>query len=352
MMQGGKWDVVDALTSYESFSQSCVETRLDFFPMGNIMSSVATAAHDLDWESVLQTEGIEYVERGPNVARNHINIHCPWCGISDPSHHLGISLDGKGWGCWRDRTHRGRSPKRLLYKLLGSRAERYLPREEPEALLQSSGLGSRFTLTPTESEDFIDSAQWDRGFKFTHRLTRSDDTFLQYLVETRLLSADTVIRKGLRVAQYGPMSWRVFCPIHWEHKLVGWTARSIGNASPRYLVGPGRIDTLNVIREPFLDSPVILLEGYFDALRLWECSIGKEFGIIVTHGTALSQIKTSQLKKLSQTHPLIFALDDDAQHIAMEYSLAFDGWAVPPPRGRKDLGEATTGEIQSWIQQL
>lgn len=318
---------------------------------------MATLTPTLPWTDLLAQEGVEYVERGPNVARDHINIHCPWCGPEDPSHHLGISLQGKGWGCWRNPTHRGRSPKRLLYKLLGDRAAQYLPQPTSMELLDIAQLPSRFQMTlPVEKETATveDITRWERGFAFTHRLTQSefDRPFLEYLTVRRQLSPHTALRAGLRVTRYGPLSWRILCPIRWVRELQGWTARAIGQATPRYLVGPGRMDTLNLVRPPFLDAPIVILEGYFDALRLLENSPGRQFGIIALHGTALSTHKVQQLDQLSQRHTLIFALDGDAQHLAVEYSLHWDGWASPPPSGRKDLGEAADGEIRTWIHQL
>lgn len=67
-----------------------------------------------DWPRFLREHHIEFVvERKDNIA-----IRCPFCGDSDPSHHLGISLRGKGWNCWRNAEHRGKSRARLIQQLL------------------------------------------------------------------------------------------------------------------------------------------------------------------------------------------------------------------------------------------
>ena len=67
-----------------------------------------------DWVEFLQKHNIEYVTQGSNVAHGNVNIKCPMCGPRDPSHHMGIAIDGAGWSCWRNPQHRGRSPVYLV----------------------------------------------------------------------------------------------------------------------------------------------------------------------------------------------------------------------------------------------
>ena len=44
---------------------------------------------------------------------------CPWCDPGNPQHYiLTINLHGKGWFCWKDRTHRGVRNARLVAALL------------------------------------------------------------------------------------------------------------------------------------------------------------------------------------------------------------------------------------------
>ncbi len=72
-----------------------------------------------DWVKFLEFNNIEYITRGPNLARQNLGIQCPFCGEEDPSAHMGISLLGHGWSCWRNKSHSGRQPHRLIQKLLG-----------------------------------------------------------------------------------------------------------------------------------------------------------------------------------------------------------------------------------------
>lgn len=66
----------------------------------------------------VMSRNIPYADKGANVQRGFITIHCPLCGERDPGLHMGIALDGHFWGCWRDAAHRGRRPARLVQALL------------------------------------------------------------------------------------------------------------------------------------------------------------------------------------------------------------------------------------------
>ena len=73
----------------------------------------------LDVLTFLDHNRIPYRTNGPNCAKGHVVIKCPFCGDEDPSEHLGIQLSTGYWGCWRNSSHRGRRPHRLIMRLLG-----------------------------------------------------------------------------------------------------------------------------------------------------------------------------------------------------------------------------------------
>lgn len=301
------------------------------------------------WPVLLSDEGIEYAEKGRNLY-----IQCPWCGYEDPSKHLGISLDGKGWGCWRNSQHRGRSPARLLFKLLGEKARKYLP--DPATALFGpldtlNYLPSRFSFHHVlEAEVAVDTTAWEDAFALTQRVTSTAPPLVLDYLNGRQLSNSTIQREGLRYARHGALAWRVLCPIRWG-QLVGWTARAIGaSVKPRYITGPGKLDSCNILREERgVGIPTVVVEGYFDGLRLIQCDSSHAFSVVATHGTALSANKADQLKTLADRSKLIFAFDADAELTAVEYALQFDGCAAPMPPNRKDLGECPDDEIQQWV---
>ena len=71
-----------------------------------------------DLPTFLDQQGIDYATSGKNANRDNIRVSCPFCG-DDPSHHLGISLLGKGYFCRRNNAHRGKSPIGLIVALIG-----------------------------------------------------------------------------------------------------------------------------------------------------------------------------------------------------------------------------------------
>lgn len=71
-----------------------------------------------DWLEFLRAKRIHYATKGRNVAAGAVAIKCPFCGAADPSEHLVIRLNGRGWWCWRNRAHRGHSAAWLVSRLL------------------------------------------------------------------------------------------------------------------------------------------------------------------------------------------------------------------------------------------
>ena len=71
-----------------------------------------------DIAEVFDELGIPYRERGANVSSGNVVVRCPWCP-DDPSAHLHVSRETGAFYCWRDGSHRGRNPVRLIMKLAG-----------------------------------------------------------------------------------------------------------------------------------------------------------------------------------------------------------------------------------------
>ena len=79
------------------------------------------------WRELFTHAGIQWVDRGANTSRGHINIRCAWCRDEDPSHHLAIEETTGAYYCRRNPDHYGRSAWRLLSALgLWKKAEKLL----------------------------------------------------------------------------------------------------------------------------------------------------------------------------------------------------------------------------------
>lgn len=256
-----------------------------------------------DWISFLDRNGIEYVSSGPNVSRGNVNISCPFCGSADASHHMGISLHGKGWACWRNSDHRGKSPIRLVQTILGCSRER---------ALQIVGVDRNL---PTNFLDQVQSQFHDDELQQNNSVLRMPKEFLsfsdkpscklfwQYMVNKRGFTKSEVKylskKFDVRYCSRGPFKGRVIFPIVFKRELVSWVGRTVYEiALPRYKVLTNDYelsdrDGCGVAKGPIIDyllwydtlincdrDTICLVEGPMDAARIEV--VGRMHGIAAT----------------------------------------------------------------------
>ena len=186
-----------------------------------------------DWQTFLDNNGVEYVTHGPNVARGEIAIKCPFCGNDDPSHHMGLNLETGKWACWRDSSHAGVNPVRLIRKLLGisfSQAQALAGKGkvldgwdnlDPQNLfskpVSASEKVSSYTLSlPTAFKPYLGSG--------------ADRKFVNYLAKRgfkRSEVPDLFKHYNLHRCTSGLWKDRLILPIYMDGKLVTWTGRSL-----------------------------------------------------------------------------------------------------------------------------
>lgn len=198
-----------------------------------------------DWSTFCKQSGVPFVESGASTAKGNIYIHCPFCGAADKSHHMGLSLSIKQpyWGCWRDPTHRGVAPQRLLVALLscsweeatkivkelgGETAEdydailrRFIDAAEPKA--EPIVVKKRALILPTEFKRLDNASSYSLPYKRYLSRRGFDD------------AAKVSTRFDLRYCLRGPFGGRLIIPIYHKEKLVSWTARDVtGKSTLRY----------------------------------------------------------------------------------------------------------------------
>ncbi len=261
----------------------------------------------MDWISFFHEYSIEYVEKGPNVSRGNINIRCPFCGSADESHHLGVSLSGKGYGCWRNSTHRGKNPAKLIQALLqcsweqASRIAGYDSTYIPEDF---SSKVNQYISNMSSSED---KEKDQVGLSMPKEFLPLANTiaarlFMAYL-RKRKYTTEQILkmhkRFDIRYCKTGPFRNRIIFPIYFENKLVSWTGRAISpDAVIRYkTLSPnkekaqqegtqaalGPIGNYMLWYDKLLKTKahtLCLVEGPFDALRVW--TIGRKMGVVAT----------------------------------------------------------------------
>jgi len=244
-----------------------------------------------DWPDFLDRNGIEYITTGPNVARNNINVHCPLCGAGDPSHHLGISLVGPWWGCWRDHAHRGTSVARLVQLLLGCSWEQAQRLAGESASLPGDLLGSVEALLSTSVPDPAPLRSLKMPEEFLPFSNKPGERYYRSYLLRRGYSnkkIDSLTAKyGIRYCKHGPFRGRIMFPIFYEGKLVTWTGRSIFQSDTlRYKTLTVDPDRASVLGQEYAAGNIsdfllwydeasagtfetlVIVEGPFDALRL------------------------------------------------------------------------------------
>lgn len=173
---------------------------------------------------------IDFVTTGPNVAKGHINVQCPWCGDDDPSHHMGYDLSSGAFGCWRDSSHRGYAQHKLVAALLGINYEkaRSIVGVASRANLSKFDTFVADMFNPNTTEADLTARKLDFSPDIRPLGTGMDDAFCTYILKRGFDSIYEVAeRYSLHYALTGDMKWRVIFPIIKFNELVSWTGRTI-----------------------------------------------------------------------------------------------------------------------------
>lgn len=200
---------------------------------------------------ILSRYSIEYVETGPNVAKGNVNIHCPWCGAEDHSHHLGINLEKGWWGCWRSKQHRSRALYKLISKLTGlsyQDARGITGEGRPRAVqlgdMENAVAALTAPLEGSGSDTDARSIHMPRSMRKlcdrSQTAYASERRYLDYIKHRRKFrrcDVEKVCRRyHLHYCLTGNFQDRLVIPIHENKKLMTYLGRSIyTNATLRYL---------------------------------------------------------------------------------------------------------------------
>jgi hypothetical protein len=242
------------------------------------------------WLPFLEQRHIPYTTTGSNVAKNHVNIACPMCR-DDPSHHMGLCLDPRKpyWGCWRNTSHRGKSPVYLVAKLL--RISRHAA-----ALICGAGQSydvEDFTAAISRLRDgaapapsreahsalvgrLAASLPAPRGV-LPLRLETAAKPYLSYLRRRGFFMPATTARDfDLRYAVTGLFARRLIFPVYQDGAVRNYVGRDVSGASHlryRNLSNDASAEDLSRLiyghDELVLGGETLfIVEGPFDALKL------------------------------------------------------------------------------------
>jgi len=325
-----------------------------------------------DWLRFCEKHNIEFVTAGPNTKNGEISVKCPFCGQSDPSQHLGLSLKAASpsWGCLRDGRHRGRNPVRLIQKLINC------TQQHAEKLVAA---GSAYVddfdatlerLRATEQETFFAAPQ--RQAKMLPEFhpmwvatSRGRDRYLSYLESRGFRPANETAQVfALYYARVGDYKERIVIPVFgFEEEIVGWTSRTVrSDVSLRYKANPelprDAVFNEDVAYAQVKDGDVLVItEGPMDAMKI--AMYGEGCTAVALLGVAVSKEKFSRIVKIAAAaRSVICLLDQDIlsanPRLTWQLEEVVRGGKVQLgrlPNGVKDPGDLTQIQVQELTRE-
>jgi hypothetical protein len=283
----------------------------------------------MDLRRTLTKYRVRWADHGPNTSRGWINIQCPLCGHSDPSHHCRINETLTGWYCLRNHAHKGRG-LHYLFRLL----------KIPEEGLPEVASTPR-EYNPRE----IDYAP----FQYFEQASNSSE-MLAYLEQRKfLLPVNIVNRFSLKYSQQGRWAGRLIIPL-----TAGWTGRSVrSHIEPRYLTETDESGFFLYGK----GQSTVLVEGPVDAMKL--AAVSNSFLFVAMTGGYLSPsiLFTLQDRKVQK----LYSVPDNTVQMDHRMALLTTLRTFLPqtqvvntrlPDQFKDCGEMTEDEARAWLYTL
>lgn len=279
----------------------------------------------MNWIKFLTKHNINYIEKGPSTAKGNVYINCVFCGDSDKGFHLGISIDNKGWGCWKNTNHRGRSPVKLIQRLLKCTwedAKLINDSSNQSLMIPSSSLTQEVNARLNSKENEVKSLTLEFPPEFKLITNKAScKPFLSYL-QDRLYSLKEALELSqiyqLHYSSHELFTYRVIVPVFESSGLVTFTGRHVGSSIPKYKTLSTSLENSKITGLPRALLPtsdcllnfdqftapatmLVICEGPFDALRL--DYYGKHLGIRATclFGKTISK---PQIAKLAEKRHL------------------------------------------------
>ena len=273
------------------------------------------------WIALFDKHGIEYVLSGKNVGNGNIGIKCPFC-TDDPSHHLNIEPTKGLFFCFRNESHSGRNPFRLVKELIGINEAKIFCQFEPQKTTDEldillGNLNAPQAKIKSSGPIVLPGREYDY---------KTDKAFKNYMLSRGIDEKDLmefINENSLKVCAEGYYQDRWIIPYQSidGKETITFTGRAIyKNAFLRYL-SPSNAEGLAPNRYVWLTikhssgninhGTLILLEGPFDKLKA-SFYDGRWFGCLSTNRVSESQIiQLYQLKKEGLLKNIILLLDRD-----------------------------------------
>jgi hypothetical protein len=181
-----------------------------------------------NWQAFLDRYRVPYNTRGPNTPTNALTVGCPFCGAADPSDHMVVWRSGR-WSCWRNHSHRGGHPSKLVQALIGCSVA-----EAQRITASASPTPTATDLDQITAEMFDDKPAAVRELSFPpeFRPLKNEwacQPFIKYLRGRGIRGSCDYLhwRYGLRYCTRGSFKGRLIFPVMHKGKLISWTGRTI-----------------------------------------------------------------------------------------------------------------------------
>lgn len=310
----------------------------------------------MNWLEFFQDNKIEYATSGNNVSAGWIGTKCPFCGANDPSQHMGVRLNGPGWACWRDASHKGSKPHKLISALLGVSGAQAAVIADTYSRADPDTFNALQATTGARQAPL--NAMLPAEFTGIHKGTLTHK-FWAYLEARGFDPEDVIQRYNLMACLSGRWSSRLIIPVYGsEYELIGWQGRAIlpSLISPRYLTSSPEVkQTLYNLQNLKGGDVLYLCEGPFDALKIDAYGYKHRINATCSFGVTMTPqqlYQASQLRKLYKR--VILLLDNDAPALSASFGLS--DWLPGVefgqiPEGSKDPGSMSSQQIRRMLNE-
>lgn len=302
----------------------------------------------MGWQELLDDYNVKYrASTGKNIY-----CLCPFCGPTHTKMKMGLSLVSTAFGCWRDNSHRGMDPRRLIIALLN------VTSAESEILVRKYFKHNyiKSLNQPLKKETIFEIPASFNTFTGTRP---EEIQFCNYLKKRNLDPHYLASRFDLRWSISEPCEYRLVIPIKMDGYWKTWTARSINPAEGlRYLtasISKGATEPKELLfdfDELTGGETLLITEGPFDAMAITSAML-PGVSATCTFGKVLSDKQFNLiLKLLTKYKRTAIAYDEDAgldtRQLTERFSLYTDSVLPIYPSG-KDWAEMSTADIKTCI---
>lgn len=288
----------------------------------------------IDLEKLCTVAGIPFKTSGDHhCSEGWIQLQCPYC--RDGKYHLGWNIASQQFNCYACGSH---STIKVLSLLLNKQPS-YVYSYVQRFLLDKSQIVTRKRESARECKLPAGS----------NSLTRRHKKYIQNrgFIPEKLEELYNI--KG--TPAYAPIGARVVIPIYCDGILISWTARSVTDTDPRYLICPKNKEAMSnrsvLYGWQYGMKMAVVVEGIFDAWRLGP-------GAVATMGLGFSPEQVELLSTLNKVY-ILFDNDKPARKRSMDMAerlILLTDVSVLELSGYHDPAEVPQKKADKWMKEL